>query len=177
MTATRNRLLVICTLTGLAVAAGGAGAPALTTRASAPKKITAKGVGDVKLGARYKTLRAAKLIGPIAPGCELAGPNTRSAKLLAPLKGTVDLTQTNVRRVATITVGGGATARGVAVGSTEAHLKRRFPKAVFDHATDATLGITIAKVPRSGGGRLQFAVDTTTDKVTLIGIPRIPFCE
>jgi len=175
MTATRSRLLVICTITALAVAAGGAAAPALEP--PKPQRITAKGVGTVKLGARYKTLRAAKLIGPIAPGCELAGPNTRSAKLLAPLKGGVDLTQTNIRRVATITVGGGATARGVGVGSTQAHLEHRFPKTVFDHSTDRTFGITIAKIPKSGGGRLQFAVDTTTKKVTLIGIPRIPFCE
>jgi hypothetical protein len=33
------------------------------------------------------------------------------------------------------------------------------------------------KIPKSGGGRLQFGVDTKTKKVTLIGIPSIPFCE
>ena len=37
--------------------------------------------------------------------------------------------------------------------------------------------ITLVKVPTGSGGRLQFAVDTTTRKVTLIGIPNIPFCE
>jgi len=32
-------------------------------------------------------------------------------------------------------------------------------------------------VPRSGGGRIEFAVDVTTKKVTLMGVPRIPLCE
>jgi len=175
MTATRSRTLAICLLTGLAVAAGGAAAPALEPPKA--QKITADGVGDVKLGARYTTLRAAKLLGAIGPGCELAGPQARSAKLAAPLKGSVDFTLTNIRRVATISVSRGATARGVAVGSTQAHLRHRFPKVVFDHSTDTTFGLTIAKVPKSGGGRLQFAINTKTKKVTLIGIPRIPFCE
>jgi hypothetical protein len=157
---------------GLATAA----APA-TSMTPAPPKITAKGVGQIKLGARYKTLRAAHLLGPIGPGCELAGPQARSARLVAPLKGSVDFTMTNIRRVATITVGGGAKARGVGIGATRANVKQQFPKVVFDHSIETTAGVTIARIPKSGGGRLEFAIDTTSKKVTLIGIPRIPICD
>ena len=38
-------------------------------------------------------------------------------------------------------------------------------------------GITLVKIPRRGGGKLQFAVDVHTHTVSAIGIPVIPFCE
>jgi hypothetical protein len=38
-------------------------------------------------------------------------------------------------------------------------------------------GITLVRVPKNGGGKLEFALKTTTHKVVLIGIPFIPFCE
>ncbi len=141
------------------------------------KPITPSGVGSVKLGKTYTSLRVAGLLGKVAPGCELAGPNTRSAPLRAPLKGSVDLSRTSPRRVRNIVVRGGATARGVGIGSTSAAIRRAFPAVALDRRTEATFGISIARVPRSGGGRLEFAVDTTTKRVTLIGIPAIPFCE
>ena len=144
---------------------------------AATKKITPSGVGGVKLGMTYNELREAGLLGRLQPGCELAGPDQRSANLKRPLKGSVDLTQTSPRRVSVIHVRGGAKARGVGIGSTDTAVKSAFPKVKFDHSTDATFGITLAKVPRNGGGRLQFAIDTTTKKVVLIGIPRISFCE
>lgn len=37
--------------------------------------------------------------------------------------------------------------------------------------------MTLVTVPRGRGGRLGFAVDTRTKKVTVIGIPGIPFCD
>jgi hypothetical protein len=144
---------------------------------AATKKITPKGVGAVKLGMTYNELRDKGLLGRLQPGCELAGPDQRSANLKKPLKGSVDLTQTSPRRVQTIHVRGGATARGVGVGATRTAVKSAFPKVKFDHSTDAMFGITLAKVPKNGGGRLQFAIDTSTKKVVLIGIPRIAFCE
>jgi hypothetical protein len=153
----------------------GAGAAAIAL--AAPAKITPAGVGGVKLGTPYPSVRAAGLVGKLGPGCELAGPNTRSAPLRAPLKGSVDLTRTTPRRITTVVVRGGAAARGVGIGARSAAITAAFPKAVFDHSTDATFGLTLVRVPKSGGGRLQFAVDTTTKKVTLIGIPAIPFCE
>ena len=33
------------------------------------------------------------------------------------------------------------------------------------------------RVPKSGGGALEFALDTRTRRVTLIGVPAIAFCE
>jgi hypothetical protein len=170
------RPLLISVLAGTsAVVLGSAVAPALTV--SAPQKITSSGVGAVKLGKTYTQLRAAHLVGQIGPGCEAAGANARSARLRAPLKGSVDFTQTTARRAETITVRGGATARGVGIGASTAKVKHAFPKAVVDHSTDSMFGITLVKIPKSGGGRLQFGVDTKTKKVTLIGIPSIPFCE
>lgn len=160
-----------------AVAFGTAGASALTQRAATPQKITAAGVGAVKIGATYTSLRAAKLVGQIGPGCELAGPNTRSARLRSPLKGGVDFTQTSPRKVTSIAVTGGATARGVGIGTSATRIRRAYPKAVVDHSAESVFGITIYTVPKSGGGRLQFAVDKTTKKVTTIAIPAIAFCE
>jgi hypothetical protein len=140
-------------------------------------KITPKGVGGVKLGKTYKALHDAGVIGKIHAGCELGGPNTRSANLKAPLKGSVNFTLHAPRKVTDITVRGGATARGVGIGAKIATIKAAFPKAKVDHSTDDTFELTLVRVPKSGGGRLMFAVSTRTHKTTLIGIPTIGFCE
>jgi hypothetical protein len=139
--------------------------------------ITPAGVGDVKLGKTFNELRKANLIGGLRNGCELSGPNTKFASLRAPLKGTVDLTKTSPRRIARITITGGAKARGVGVGSSATTLKRKFPKAKAEHASDEIFGVTLYKVPSSGGGRMWFAVSTRTHKVTLIGVPNLSFCD
>jgi hypothetical protein len=140
--------------------------------------ITPAGVGDVKLGKTFNELRQANLIGGLRNGCELSGPNTKFASLRAPLKGTVDLTKTSPRKVARITITGkGATARGVGIGSSATTLKRKFPKAKAEHASEEIFGVTLYKVPSTGGGRMWFAVDVSTKKVTLIGVPNLSFCD
>jgi len=144
---------------------------------AAPARITSSGVGGLKLGATYKSARAAGLIGKVAAGCELAGPKARSAALRAPLTGSVVLSTTAPRRIRMIVVRGGAAAGGVGIGATSTAIRAAFPKAVFDHSTDKTFGLTIVRVPKSGGGRLEFAVETGSKKVSLIGVPAIPFCE
>ena len=159
-----------------AVAVGSAIAPAHTGSA-APKKITPSGVGGVKLGKTYIQLRRQDLVKKIQKGCELGGPNTRSAQLKAPLSGSVNFTLSNPRKVTAITIRKGARARGVGVGAKIPAIKAAFPKAKVNHDTDATFGITLVTVPKSGGGRLAFAVSTTTKRTTLIGVPGIPFCE
>ncbi len=159
-----------------AVGIGSAAAPADSGDAAA-KKITPAGVGAVKLGKTYEQLREQGLVGKIRKGCELAGPSARSAPLRAPLKGGVDFTPRAPRKVTNIAIRGGARARGVGIGAKIAKIKAAYPKAKVDHSTDETFGITLVKIPKGGGGRLQFAVDTTTKKVRLIGIPFIPFCE
>src|SRR3954470_1694256 len=83
-----------------------------------PPAIGPKGVGSVKIGASYTSLHKKGLIGKIRPGCELA-PGTRSAALKSPLRGSVDFTRKNPRKVANITITKGAeTARGVGIGAT-----------------------------------------------------------
>lgn len=158
------------------VGIGAASASDRTGEAAAAKKITSAGVGQVKLGKTYHQLRDQGLIGKIHKGCELA-PNTRSAKLLAPLKGSVNFTLTAPRKVTDIAVRGGAKARGVGIGDSIADIKAAYPKAKVDHGTDKVFQITLVKIPKAGGGKLQFAVDTSTHKITLIGVPFIAFCE
>jgi hypothetical protein len=154
-----------------------AAAPADTSRHAA-QTFDGSGVGKVKIGKTFKALRAAGLVGPKRPGCELGGPGTRAARLKAPLKGFVDLTtRRKPRRVRSITLAGGARARGVGIGSTIAQIKAAFPGARIDRNTEDVLGVTLVKVPKAAGGRFMFAVDVDTKKTTRIGIPFIAFCE
>lgn len=159
-----------------ALALGTVTAPAQTGHAAA-RKITAAGVGGVKLGRKHSALRAAGLVGRLRKGCELAGPNTRGARLRAPLKGSVTLTPNAARRVTDIVIRGGAKARGVGIGATIADIKRAYPKARVDHSNEEVFALTLVKIPENGGGKLQFAVDQASRKVTAIGVPFIAFCE
>jgi hypothetical protein len=140
-------------------------------------QITGDGVGAVELGAKASELSQAGLIGPLKPGCELGGPKTRTAKLKAPLKGSVNFTLTTPRRVDNILVTGGATASGVGIGSRKRAIKNEFPHVKVNHTTESVFGITSFRVPRPDGGKFEFAVDVDTKRVTLIGIPFIAFCE
>lgn len=145
--------------------------------ATPDRQISDAGVGRVKLGRTYAALRDARLLGPVEPGCELAGPGARSAPLRPPLEGTVDLTEASPRKVRTVVIRGGAAARGVSIGSKAEAIGAVFPRARADHATDAVFGITIHRVPKAGGGRLEFAVDADSERVTMIAVPAVPFCE
>jgi hypothetical protein len=169
---TRN---IAATATVGALAIVPAAAPGESGHAAA-KRITAAGVGNVKLGKTFRQLRDAGLVGRLRAGCELAE-NTRSARLKAPLKGQVNFTQSAPRKVTDITISGGAKARGVGIGATIAQIKAKFPKAIVDHSTETVFRITLVRIPKSGGGRIKFAVDVDTHKVTLIGVPFIAFCE
>src|SRR5918995_7037121 len=119
--------LAATALLALALGAAAAAAPAETSR-GADQKITAAGVGQVKVGRTFKSLRAAGLVGRLRPGCELGGPDTRSARLKAPLKGFVDLsTRRRPRVVRSISLAGGARARGVGIGSASPQIRAAFP--------------------------------------------------
>jgi hypothetical protein len=161
---------------GVAALVAGTGADA--GQVQPQPAIGPKAAGGVKIGASYTSLRRKGLIGKIGPGCELAGPNARSARLKSPLKGSVDFTFKSPRRVTTITItGGSATARGVGIGDTLEDIQAAYPKAKVDHSSDETFEFTLVTIPKSGGGKLQFAVSTKTGKITLIGVPNIAFCE
>src|SRR3954451_13206690 len=138
-------------IVGASAAVAGAGA-ALAFGASSPK-ITPVGVGKVKLGDGYKSLRARGLVEKITPGCELGGPNTRSARLKKPLLGAVNFTLKAPRKVTDVQIEGGAKARGVGVGATIKQIKAKFPKAKVDHSHDHDLGLTFVVIPKSGGGK------------------------
>jgi hypothetical protein len=144
---------------------------------AAAKKVTPAGVGQVKLGKKFKKLRAQGLVGKLRKGCPLGGPGARSARLRKPLRGSVDFTRRKPRRAKSIVIRRGARARGVGIGDRIRDIRDAFPGAKVDHRTDETFGITLVKVPRRAGGRIQFAVSVRTKKATLIGVPAIPFCE
>jgi hypothetical protein len=169
-----RRLLGLAALVGItAVASSGI---AVSAQTASVAKVTPRGVGGVKIGATFTKLRQRHLVGRLHRGCELA-PNTRSARLLAPLKGSVDFTLKNPRRVTDVLVRGGARARGVGIGATIADIQNAFPSAIIDHSTEQTFGLTLVRIPRNGGGRIQFAVPLNTHRVNLIGVPFIAFCE
>jgi hypothetical protein len=149
------------------------------TAFAAAAVITPTRVDGVHLGDTHADLHARGKVGPIRPGCELGGPNTRSAKLKAPLKGSVNYTLHNPRKVDSITITGGAKARGVGIGATIAQIKAKFPHASVDHSTDQVFQLTLVKTPKRphGRGRITFGVSTQTHKTTIMGVPFIAFCE
>jgi hypothetical protein len=170
---------------GAVAAAVTAGVLAIGSSASPPAggaavaKISPIRVDGVHLGDTHADLRARGKVGKIGPGCELGGPNTRSARLLAPLKGVVNYGFASPRRVNNISVRGGATARGVGIGATIAQIKAKFPHATVDHSTDQVFQLTLVRTPKRphGRGRITFGVSTQTHKTTIIGVPFIGFCE
>jgi hypothetical protein len=140
-------------------------------------KITASGVGKVKIGKTYKKLRAQHLIEKIKPGCELGGPNTRAARLKKPLLGAVNFTLKSPRKVTDVQIEGGATVRGLGVGATIKQIKAKFPKAKANHSIDDTVGLTLVRIPKSEGGRITFGVSTQSHQTVVIGIPQVAICD
>jgi hypothetical protein len=163
--------------TAAVVAIGAAGVATASSLHAAAVKITPSGVGGVKVGKTYTALRQQGLIGKIHHGCELGGPNTRSANLKSPLSGQVNFTLNSPRKVTDISIRGGAKARGVGIGATIAQIKSAFPKAKVDHSTDSTFQLTFVRIPKNGGGKIEFGVSTKTHKTELIGVPLIAVCE
>ena len=163
----------------VAVAAVAIASPPAAHDSGGAAVITPTRVDGVHLGDTHQDLRARGKVGPIQPGCELGGPNTRSARLRAPLKGSVNYSLKTPRRVRVIAITGGARARGVGIGATIAQIKAKFPNAKVDHDTDELFRLTLVRTPRRpvSGGRITFGVSTQTHRTTIIGVPGIPFCE
>jgi hypothetical protein len=180
---TTLRLTRLTRLLVPALVVAGAGAAAIASSAApgqsaAAAKITPVRVDGVHLGDTHQDLRARGKVGPIQPGCELGGPNTRSARLRLPLKGSVNYTLSSPRRVTSIGVTGGARARGVGIGAKIPAILAKFPNAKVDHSTDEVFQLTLVRTPkRPSGGRITFGVSTQTKRTTIIGVPFIAFCE
>jgi hypothetical protein len=162
----------LAALTVLGVAAAVAVAAPLPA-----KKVTKEGVGQVKLGKTHKQLRQQGLVGRLRPGCELSGGDTRSARLLAPLRGQVDYSLTNPRIAKSIFIRRGARANGVGRGDTIPEIRAEFPNARVNKDTEEVFGLWLVTVPKRDGGKFQFAVDADTERVTGMGVPFIAFCE
>ena len=172
------RLVLLLVPACLAAIAAVAIASPPAARDSAAAVITPTRVDGIHLGDTHADLRSRGKVGPIGPGCELGGPNTRSAKLRAPLKGQVDYTLTSPRKVTTITVTKGAKARGVGIGATIDGDQGEVPER--DRRPQHGPGLPAHPRPtpkRPNGGRIMFGVSTQTHKTTIIGVPGIAFCE
>jgi len=171
----RRTIAMATVLTALALG------PAAAT-AGGPQKITFKGVGQVKLGKTFKSLRDAGLVGKLHKGtCDAAGPNALPlAKLRSPLKGTVEFTKGTPHRVNTITIRGGAEARGVGIGDKLKDIKAKFPKRQVDHSQEDVFQAFFVWIPKLhpvGKVKMNFVIDSDTRKITLIGVPFVAFCE
>jgi hypothetical protein len=164
---------------GLLIAGGGAiGAAAdEPTARVAAKRITGEGVGQVKLGMTHQELRDAGLVGRLRRGCELGGPETRSARLRSPLRGTVDYSLTTPRKVTNIAITRGARARGVKVGDRIRDIRAAYDEVKVNKKTEEVFGVWLVRVPKSAGGRITFSVPVATKRIDMIGVPFIPFCE
>ena len=176
---TARRVGASAALVGVSALVAGAGAaPADVSSAGSEPVIGPKGVGAVKIGKRYETLRRQNLIGKIRRGCELGGPNTRSAKLKSPLQGSVDFTQKSPRKLTNVTIFGGAkTAKGLGIGATIDEITAAYPHAKVDHGSDEVFQVTFVTIPKADGGKFQFAVEVSSGKTTAIGVPFIATCE
>jgi len=178
-------LLMVIALTGLALThaatALASGSAAYGARSARPVKVTPNAVGRIHRGESYHKLRAERLVGRIG-GCSASNPDQlgdRVAMLRPPLKGSVYFVCTdtgdpvlNTFKVSAIEITGGASARGVGVGATLAHIKKAFPKEEVDHTNDIN-GFTVVGVllKRTGVPSISFAVSTKSHRVTQIGIP------
>ena len=165
--------LVALLLTAPAPAMAVADASGGEERSAAAPRITARGVGQVKLGMPFGELRDRGLVGRLRPGCELA-PDQRIARLRSPLRGSVTFVDRKARRISVV---GGARARGVGIGDRIPDIRDAYPRAKVDRSTEGTFGITLVRVPRNGGGRIQFAVPVDTGEIDIIAVPVVPFCE
>src|SRR5215204_3875142 len=179
MTKPRNALLIVSAVSAIAGALAVAAGASSGQASQAVAKISPTRVDGVHLRDTHADLRDRGKVGPIRPGCELGGPNTRSARLKAPLKGSVNYTLTNPRKVDSITITGGARARGIGIGATIPQIKAKFPHAKVDHSTDQVFLLTLVRTPKRphSGGRITFGVSTQTKRTTIIGVPFIAFCE
>jgi hypothetical protein len=173
----RRTLALIAALVTTGALAIGASAATKPTARIAAKQITAAGVGQVKLGMTFKQARDKHLIGKLRPGCELGGPETRSARLRSPLRGSVNFTLTTPRKINNILITRGARARGVKVGDRIKDIKDAYPGAKVNKDTEEIFGIWLVRVPKSAGGPIRFSVPVATTRIDAIGVPFIPFCE
>lgn len=150
---------------------------AVAAAPATPARVTPKRVGEVHLRDTWRALHDDGLVGRRRRGCELEGPGARAAVLRAPLRGAVELTRSKPRRVRSIIVTRNATARGLEIGDRRRAVRRAYPKARFDESVQETFGITLVRIPKNGGGRLQIALDADSNRITQFGVPYIRFCE
>ncbi len=63
------------------------------------------------------------------------------------------------------------------IGDTLADITAAFPKRKVIHASEPIFGFTRVKIPKNGGGRMDFVVPVATGKIRSIHVPRVTICD
>lgn len=160
------------------------GAPTTTTAApsttstTAPPRLTLEGIGALRLGMARAEAEQTRLLGPVGPGCELAG--TSGADLLPPLVGSVEFSPEG--RLAAFNLRSGAqTAEGVAPNATLDEVRQAYDgrngfTLTRDDATEDVFGVFLMKASK-GGGSYTFVFGTNATRATSVAVPRPSFCD
>lgn len=156
-----------------ALAVAVAAPAALPAIAAGPAELTKRGVGGIKVGAKYDRLRDRDLVRRARGNCG----GLRSAKLKNGLRGKAFFTRDAPSRVDSVRVRGGAEADGVGFGDTRADIRAAFPHAEFITGAEERYGVTIAQIPERDGGMFQFGIDTDSKRIAVMGVPYLWFCS
>lgn len=174
------RKILVLAAAVCAMAALSVGGVALAGQSSAKHRLlVAKvgGVGQLRLGAKAKTLHDKGLIGKVGPGCELA-PGERAARLSPPLGGTAIFFHPNNRLSSIIITKGARTRRHIRIGSPLAHVLNRYPHATYmTPAQMSPFNVGMVTVPFHGHTVMSFLTSAATNRVIQIDIPLASFCE
>jgi hypothetical protein len=139
--------------------------------------LTAKGVGPIKIGATYASLKAAGLVGKLSPGCELVTPRESGAQLIGAIKGSA--TFNKKQKLVAITVRKGAeTAKHVTIGDSAKSALAKYPGAKYQRASVKD-PIPYSSITVISGGNIQFSflVSAKTQKIVELDVPTAQFCE
>lgn len=139
--------------------------------------MTAKGVGPVKLGASFTSLRTKGRVGKLTGGCPLSGVKEYGATLRAPLKGGVTF-NAKKRVIAIFATGRVETARHVRVGDTDGKALQRYPGSRYDRASVSDpIPYGVITVLDGSKTRFSFLVSAATRRIVQLDVPRPGFCE
>jgi hypothetical protein len=152
-------------------------APSSTTT-TGPPRLTLEGISALRLGMSQAEAEQTRLLGPVGPGCELAG--TTGANLLPPLVGSVEFS-TEGRLEALNLRSGAQTAEGVAPNATLDEVRQAYDgrngfTLTRDDTTEQVFGVFLMKAAK-GEGSYTFVFDSNATRATSVAVPRASFCD